>query len=418
MAKTAFHVAQIIGSRKRQEDDFGVVWDEDEKAVRLLVVADGMGGHAGGDIASRLATQGFIEAFGRADPQRPAPERLRAAALAANTALLDRMEAEPALEGMGTTIVAIAREPDGYYYLSIGDSLLFVLGRNGLRRVNADHSMRSVLLKQVEKGELRAEAVDRHPQRNQLLSALGDEELELVDCPDAPIALAKGDLLVVASDGIETLPEERIAAILREHAGSSKKAVDALLAAVEAEARPKQDNCTVAVWSPTMQAGGARVGAASKGLPRQLAVVAVVALVAAIGAALLWFYGGGRLKPWETDYFDYAEDLGPEDVGRHEPLTGVDEPASDPADSLTPPGTLQPDASGTASPGPALATATPPAKTPQVPAATPTKAPNVDKSGTTAQPPAPPAQPDAKAPEPEPEPGAAPAPKADGQTQG
>ena len=417
MAKTAFHVAQIIGSRKRQEDDFGVVWDEDAKAVRLLVVADGMGGHAGGNTASRLATQGFIEAFGRADPGCPVPERLRAAALAANTALLDRIEAEPALEGMGTTIVAIAREPDGYYYLSVGDSLLFVLGRNGLRRINADHSMRSVLLKQVEKGELRAEAVDRHPQRNQLLSALGDEELELVDCPDAPITLAKGDLLLVASDGIETLPEDRITAILREHAGAPKQAVDALLAAVEAEARPKQDNCTVAVWSPAKTGAAQQPSGAKKAGWRNVMLASFIGIVAACGAVLLlWLHAGDRVfDRLGAPFLPPAEEnepmmpAAPEEV---EPLVAPTE-------------TPQPKASGTGAVQPPSATPSPPPtgqpKLPPAPATAPLKGAKTDKPGASPQPPAPAApaeKPDEKAPAPAPEPErtAAPAPNADGQT--
>jgi serine/threonine protein phosphatase PrpC len=250
MTASNFDAGQILGSRENQEDSYDMVRDTGSGRPALVIVADGMGGHAAGDVASKTATRAFVRHFAGGGDGQSTPERLLAAVHAANDAILDRVDSDPALEGMGTTLVAVSLQTDGCYYASVGDSLLFAMGAGGLRRINADHSMRGILQEQVRRGELSAEHVDRHPQRNQLLSALGDEQLEMIDCPAAPIALGPGELLLIASDGIETLSQQEIAGIIVEKRGNPKASVDALLRAIEQRGNPRQDNCTIAIWAP------------------------------------------------------------------------------------------------------------------------------------------------------------------------
>lgn len=257
--------AQYQGARRRQEDAFKIVPLAAEQSY-LVLVADGMGGEAGGELASKTAVDSFAAAFQAAPRQeQDIPDRLRAAMNAANRALLDIAEQRPELEGMGTTLVAIVATASGLYYASVGDSPLWQVTGRGLRRINEDHSMRGALQELVRRGEMSGEAAARHPHRNQLRSALGQEELDLLDCPSEPLALGKSPMLVAATDGIETLADEEIHQIVLASNGDGQQTVQALLAAVAERDAPRQDNVTICAWQPELGlAAGGRGGAARR----------------------------------------------------------------------------------------------------------------------------------------------------------
>ena len=240
---------RIAGSRSRQEDDFGMTGFSGRDpggCDLLLVLADGMGGHRGGAEASRLAVSAGVETFRRTAGGVAA--RLRAALDAANAAV-GRRAAETRYAHMGCTLVACAVTRGGAaHWISVGDSPLWRLrdgGHGGMDRLNADHSMRPVLEGLVRTGRLAADEVDEGSS-HQLRSALTGEELTLVDEGADPVRLELGDLLVLASDGLETLPDEEIC-----RSGGNPTAaavVSDLLAAVEAAGATAQDNATAVVY--------------------------------------------------------------------------------------------------------------------------------------------------------------------------
>ena len=121
----------------------------------------------------------------------------------------------------------------------------------GLDRLNDDHSMRPVLEKLVRTGEMAPE--EAAGSGNQLRSAVTGDELALVDAGAAPVRLDVGDRIVLASDGLETLPEAEIAR-LGGGFETSAEVVSGLLAAVAAAGRPSQDNATVVVYRHTEKA--------------------------------------------------------------------------------------------------------------------------------------------------------------------
>lgn len=237
------------GSRSRQEDDYGVfeLPPELEAGELLLVLADGMGGEQAGALASALAVRGFIEAYDAA-PAATIPERLERTLEHVNGRMALEVAADPAsLHGMGCTLLAVVLAEEGAYWISVGDSPLWLWRRGRLRRLNQDHAYRSILADQVSTGEISAVEAACHPDRNALISAVTGEQLELVDLSRQPCPLKPGDQILLASDGVLTLSEQEIAAVLKETrtAGSP---CQSLLAAVASRQHPHQDNITV-LWA-------------------------------------------------------------------------------------------------------------------------------------------------------------------------
>jgi protein phosphatase len=250
IAEKYFAARQMRGGREHQEDTWAIsaITGLDGRPEGLLVVvADGMGGHTSGEKASKLATRAFLRQFHR--ETGPVRERLQGSMTASNAAIAREFKRKPELEGMGTTLVAAAVTPGGIHWISVGDSLLYLLRHGKLRRLNDDHSFRPFLLAMVETGELTREQAARHPYRNLLRSALLGDGIELTDASEHPMALKEGDLILAATDGLQTLSDEEIARVLAgiPQNNNADAPVAALLRAVKKCRQPRQDNTTVAV---------------------------------------------------------------------------------------------------------------------------------------------------------------------------
>src|SRR5262249_7805251 len=151
----------------------------------------------------------FVKAFARA--QAPVAEQFKQALKAANEALAAAIEVDlDQLEGMGTTLVAAAVTPHGLEWVSVGDSPLYLFRAGDLRRVNADHSFRPLLQEMVQNGELSPEQATFSVLKNRLRSALVGSEIALVDQSSAPVPLMERDIIVAASDGLQTLSDDQI----------------------------------------------------------------------------------------------------------------------------------------------------------------------------------------------------------------
>lgn len=242
-----FGTASHQGSRPYQEDTVAAterVVDRSGRLPLLTVIADGMGGHAAGDVASVLAARSFVA---RWEAEAGNPERLLDALDAANEAIAGEVARHPVRQGMGTTIVALELSPDTSFcrWLSVGDSLLVRIGSDGLRRLNADHSYRADIARAEAEGE------DPEPgiAPNMLRSAVMGGHVPLVDHFEGWQPIPPGSVFILASDGLETLSEAQVAAIVT--AGTDAQAIAReLVDAVIAAGRPKQDNVTVAVLLP------------------------------------------------------------------------------------------------------------------------------------------------------------------------
>lgn len=239
---------QRLGRRDAQEDAVTVLplTPEDPTSELLLMLADGMGGHAGGDVASQLAIAQFGTHFTEVSENMRPRGRLREALDAANEALRQEIAANAALKGMGCTFIGALVSQGRLVWVSVGDSALFLLRNGALTKLNADHSLYGDLLEQVGRGEITQAEADAHPQRNALRSALAGNAIPMVDTN--AITLEPGDVIVVASDGLDTLDRDEIAQIVQDRYRTGAGAVErALLDAVEARDRPRQDNTSVIV---------------------------------------------------------------------------------------------------------------------------------------------------------------------------
>lgn len=261
------------GARARQEDALASAFHQGGD-LGFAILSDGMGGHAAGDVASRMiVAEIFAElTLATAVPGfSPAqvPMLLRRAVEVANDCLAAHVAEVPSSRGMGGTVIVAVVAEGRLYWVSVGDSPLYLWRGGALRRLNADHSMAPQIDLMVARGMMDAETGRNHPQRSCLTSALTGDPLAEVDCPETPLALEPGDLVLVASDGIMTLPEPRIAKMLKAaRRRGSGEIVERLLSAVAAAEAPEQDNTGLVVLKaralPSPQA--ARSGAPRAGL--------------------------------------------------------------------------------------------------------------------------------------------------------
>ena len=212
-----------------------------------VVLADGMGGHVGGALASSTACKVFLDAYAASAGDVPA--RLDDALRRANAAIGACVEENPALDGMGCTLIGSVFGPEGVEWVSVGDSPMFLLRKGDeIVLLNEDHSLAPEIDKLAAAGRMTWEDAKADPRRHFLRSALTGADMELIDRSQRPLALEPDDVVILASDGIHTLGEPDILRIATENAAHGPEAIaDALLASVEAAGDIYQDNTTVVV---------------------------------------------------------------------------------------------------------------------------------------------------------------------------
>ncbi|CAM3471138.1 Stp1/IreP family PP2C-type Ser/Thr phosphatase [Hydrogenibacillus schlegelii] len=230
------------GERPKNEDA-GRILDLDERHL-LVVVADGMGGHAGGEVASALAVDTLVrEVTARWPvPSSEWPALLVEAVRAANRAVYTASRIDPAVAGMGTTLDAVLIGREAGLVAHVGDGRAYLYRSGVLVRLTDDHSYVGELLRRGEISEAEAEV---HPRRNVILRAVGTEAEVAVDL--VPFDWRPGDGLLVCTDGLsKALPEAEIAAVF---AGEAIRDVERLADRLLETAlrRDASDNITVAV---------------------------------------------------------------------------------------------------------------------------------------------------------------------------
>jgi protein phosphatase len=182
-----------VGRRRRtNEDRYG-----EDAALGLFLVADGMGGHTAGQVASRLAIETMLEGVREHGAGGSLTERLRGAVARSNRHIFSTAEAHAELSGMGTTLVALLVSGARAAVAHVGDSRVYRVRSGRIRQLTDDHSLVGELQR---RGEISADAAREHPHRHVLTRALGVRPEADPDLGE--LTLEPGDVFVLCSDGL------------------------------------------------------------------------------------------------------------------------------------------------------------------------------------------------------------------------
>jgi len=205
----------------------------------LIVVADGMGGHSAGEVASRLAVETMSRRY--YDSDGDPGQALREALDTANRAVFEKAGSDPRLAGMGTTCTAVAVRGSDAFCAHVGDSRLHLVRGGAIYQLTEDHS---AVRDMVARGIISAAEARRHADRNVLLRAVGTHDHVEGTFWAEPLALRDGDILVACTDGLHDLVDAEEMRVEVE-AAPPAVACDHLVAL--ARERGGHDNITVAV---------------------------------------------------------------------------------------------------------------------------------------------------------------------------
>ncbi len=240
---------QIKGERSSQEDAFDIRLTDGPDGTKglLLVLADGMGGYAGGAMASHTAIQNFVDCF--VDTGGEVSDRLQQSLQWANRQIAAQKQENARYAHMGCTLVAVYIVNEQLYWISVGDSMLYLYRGGELLRLNEDHSMAPVLKGMVDIGRMTEQEAAEDGRRNQLRSVVSGEEISIVDLPEEPLHLYDGDCLLLASDGLQSVSEAELSEIIGAgSSGSMEELSGELIVAVEDKAVGNQDNTSLIVY--------------------------------------------------------------------------------------------------------------------------------------------------------------------------
>ncbi|WP_433749615.1 Stp1/IreP family PP2C-type Ser/Thr phosphatase [Falsibacillus pallidus] len=199
--------------RSHNEDNGGIFYNQSNDM--LAVVADGMGGHNAGEVASEMTKSIISESWGRShtmETPRDAETWFAESVKSINHQLFNYAKSHPECEGMGTTLVAAICNDRFATIANIGDSRCYILNDLGLKQLTDDHSL---VYELVRLGQISKEDAEHHPRKNWVLRAVGTEEK--VEADFKTITFEEGDMLLLCSDGLsDKLSEKNMEEILQQ----------------------------------------------------------------------------------------------------------------------------------------------------------------------------------------------------------
>lgn len=278
-AVTKFGSRTDVGSVREQNEDSLIV------NPPLFVVADGMGGHAAGEVASEIAVNTILELA----PDHADAEALGHAVEEANRDIINAALAGEGREGMGTTVTAAILERDKLVIAQVGDSRAYLLHNGELTQLTRDHSL---MANMIEAGQITPEEARFHPNRSVITRALGNDPDTLPDLYE--INVEDGDRLLLCSDGLYSmLEDDEIAAVMRRVSDPQRCASTLVNGAIAAGGH---DNITVIVADAEGRAQQKRRRIAIR---TKVTIAFVLLLLAGILAAAAW---GGYTYLHNTAY--------------------------------------------------------------------------------------------------------------------
>ena len=229
---------QTQGRRGYQQDFFSTKY-LDNGAV-LFILADGMGGYKGGEIASKLAVETFQKEF---KVSNDIAKSLNQSLEKSNEAIYQYKEKHKDVASMGTTLVVMYLLENNFQWISVGDSPLFLIRDNKIKRINANHSVAGLLELQVKASELTEKEAKDNPNKHMLTSALDGNDLTTIETSGL-IELKENDKIILASDGVETISMEEVLGIAISRESAEEVALK-IIEAIESREKENQDNATL-----------------------------------------------------------------------------------------------------------------------------------------------------------------------------
>lgn len=218
----------VTGLLRKNNEDSIYISDNDCKLKNVYIVADGMGGHKAGEVASRYSVEVFKEFINSKNAVELEEENILDTMVEAvsvcNQKLYEKSTEYETLEGMGTTFTCAVIINYTLYAVHVGDSRAYIFSNNSLRQITRDHSF---VMEMVKQGKITLEEAERHPNRNVITRAVGSEKNVLVDT--AIEKLSKGDMVLLCSDGLTNMVSDSNITEILENGGSAELMLDRLI---------------------------------------------------------------------------------------------------------------------------------------------------------------------------------------------
>lgn len=277
-----------VGKVREVNEDSMVTFDSPNG--RVIAVCDGMGGQAAGDVASRLACDIITDIISNNTFSTPT-EAITRACMAANQGIVHTAAQNPQLEGMGATCVMVIIKDGLVYYGWVGDSRIYYISNGAIRQLSRDQSYVQQL---VDQGQITAAEAENHPQKNQILNALGLSTMTPPELCPAPLSPEPGSVILLCSDGLSGMVDNQtIASIVSAQDQTLQRKADLLVE--QACINGGADNITVQM----VQFGTNKAAAKAKKNPFMLYCIAAI-VIAVIAFAVFFFMSKDKEEPEVT----------------------------------------------------------------------------------------------------------------------
>lgn len=239
--------SSILGTRKNQQDYYGTVISPDNDGI-LAVVCDGMGGLSGGELASRVTVETILGKYEGIEGKCEPPVFFREAVKEVDL-IVHNLEENGKRLNAGTTLVAVHIDGNRLHWLSVGDSRFYLIRKNQIISVCAEHNYGELLKQRLAAGVITQADIDNDTRRKDALTSyIGMGNPQLIEVNDVPFELMPDDMLLLCSDGLfKSLTDDAILKAVFDYKLNIQRSAENLTGLALSMAKGSQDNTTVTV---------------------------------------------------------------------------------------------------------------------------------------------------------------------------